>query len=170
MVGRFIPQKNHAFAIDVFSEVKKLCPDACLLLIGTGELMDATRQKAEGYGIADDVIFAGQQEDMQSMYSAMDVLLMPSLYEGYPLVAQEAQISGLTVIGSDRITKEADTYSGQLIFLSLSAAPSIWAQQIILHAAGRDRDITEKLKTVGYDAEKTAKELAEWYRSLVREE
>ncbi len=106
-VGRFYPQKNHDFLIDVFNEVHKQRPIAKLLLLGDGPLQDNIRQKVEALGIADSVIFAGLQKDPAPFYSAMDVFAFPSLWEGLPLTLVEAQYSGLPCVVSNNVTTEA---------------------------------------------------------------
>lgn len=84
-VGRFSPQKNHAFLVDVFHAVHGLCPNSCLLLIGEGELEQEIRQKCANSGIIDYVVFAGIRNDVHRLLQAMDVFMLPSLYEGLSL-------------------------------------------------------------------------------------
>ncbi|MBQ7079364.1 MAG: glycosyltransferase [Fibrobacter sp.] len=105
-VGRFYPQKNHNFLIDVFSEVHKQKPNAKLLLLGDGPLQEKIREKTEILGIAESVIFAGLQKEPAPFYSAMDVFAFPSLWEGLPLTLVEAQYSGLPCVVSENVTKE----------------------------------------------------------------
>lgn len=106
-VGRFNKQKNHNFLIDVFFELQKKRDDARLLLVGKGELEAEIRKKCESLDIIDKVIFTGVRSDLPSLYSAMDVFLFPSLYEGMPNALIEAQACGLPCIVSDTVTKEA---------------------------------------------------------------
>jgi len=105
-VGRFYPQKNHEFLIDVFSEVCKQKPNAMLLLLGEGPLQEKIRQKVETLGLAKSVVFAGLQKDPAPFYSAMDVFAFPSLWEGLPLTLVEAQYSGLPCVVSENVTRE----------------------------------------------------------------
>ena len=105
-VGRFFPQKNHEFLIDVFKEVCKQKPNAKLLLLGDGPSQDKIRQKVDFWGIAEAVVFSGLQKDPAPFYSAMDVFCFPSLWEGLPLTLVEAQYSGLPCVVSGNITKE----------------------------------------------------------------
>jgi len=105
-VGRFYPQKNHDFLIDVFCEVHKQNPCAKLLLLGDGPLQEKTRQKIEALGLAESVIFAGLQKDPAPFYSAMDVFCFPSLWEGLGIVLLEAQYNGLPCVVSNAIPKE----------------------------------------------------------------
>lgn len=105
-VGRFFPQKNHEFLIDIFAELHKQMANAKLLLLGKGPLQEHIQQKVEKLGLSRCVIFAGLQRDPASFYTAMDVFCFPSLWEGLPLTLVEAQYSGLPCVVSDRITKE----------------------------------------------------------------
>ena len=106
-VGRFYPQKNHEFLIEVFAELHKQKANAKLLLLGDGPLQEKIRQKVDSLEIAEAVVFAGLQKDPAPFYSAMDVFVFPSLWEGLPLTLVEAQYNGLCCFFSDRITKKA---------------------------------------------------------------
>ena len=105
-VGRFYPQKNHEFLIDVFAELIKQKSKAKLLLLGEGPLLGHIKEKVESLGLLDSVIFAGLQKDPAPFYSAMDVFVFPSLWEGLPLTLVEAQYAGLPCVVSENVTKE----------------------------------------------------------------
>ena len=105
-VGRFVQQKNHTFLVDVFKEHHKKNPDSKLLLVGSGPLEDEIKKKVEKLGLKDSVLFLGQRDDINKLYSIMDVFCLPSLYEGLPVVGVEAQAAGLPTIFSNRISKE----------------------------------------------------------------
>ena len=105
-VGRFYPQKNHEFLIDVFAKVRKQKMNAKLLLLGDGPLQDKMRQKVDSLGLTESVVFAGLQKDPAPFYSAMDVFVFPSLWEGLPLTLVEAQYAGLPCVVSENVTKE----------------------------------------------------------------
>ena len=105
-VGRFYPQKNHEFLIDVFAELCKRKANAKLLLLGNGPLLEHVKQKVELLGLSSSVIFAGLQKNVAPFYSAMDVFAFPSLWEGLPLTLVEAQYAGLPCVVSENVTKE----------------------------------------------------------------
>ena len=107
-VGRFVQQKNHTFLVDVFKEYHKKNPDSKLLLIGTGPLEEKIKAKVEKLNLMDSVLFLGQREDTNKLYSVMDVFCLPSLYEGLPVVGIESQSAGLPCVYSDKVTIEAD--------------------------------------------------------------
>lgn len=149
-VGRFYPQKNHDFLIDVFAELHKQKANAILLLLGDGPLQEHIYQKVVSLGLSNAVIFAGLQKDPAPFYSAMDVFAFPSLWEGLPLTLVEAQYNGLCCFVSERITKEA-RISPKIECLPLDL--SLWISRIsslkseshILQEPCSDYDIAKRL-------------------------
>jgi len=131
-VGRFAEQKNHAFLVDIVIEVAKREPRTRLLLVGDGSLRPAIEQKVAQADLTDRVIFAGLRADVpRLMRGVMDVFVLPSFYEGLPLVGIEAQAAGLPVILSDAITEEVDRVRPLVQRLSLSQPASAWAEAIL---------------------------------------
>lgn len=117
-IGRFVPQKNHTFLIDVFNEVHKQRPDSVLLLIGQGPLEEKIKQKVKKLGLEKSVKFLGQRNDTNKLYSVMDVFVLPSLYEGLGMVAIEAQINGLRLICSNNTPSDVKMHD-QVFFAPL---------------------------------------------------
>ena len=105
-VGRFCYQKNHDFLIDIFEKVHEREKDSVLLLIGEGELEDEIKAKVHRLGLDECVIFAGTCNNVNEMYQAMDVFVLPSRYEGLPVVGVEAQAAGVPCLFSSNITSE----------------------------------------------------------------
>ena len=106
-VGRFVQQKNHTFLVDIFKEYHKKNPDSKLLLVGSGPLEDEIKKKVERLGLKDSVLFLGQRDDINKLYSVMDIFCLPSLYEGLPVVGVESQAAGLPIIFSNGVSHEA---------------------------------------------------------------
>lgn len=129
-IGRFMYQKNHDFLIDVFYEVYRRKKNAVLLLIGEGELEGQIREKVQRLGIADAVIFFGSCKDTSGLYQVMDVFCLPSFYEGVPVVAIEAQASGLPVFLSDKVSNEVKVLEN-FEAVSLELPAEIWAVRIL---------------------------------------
>lgn len=102
-VGRFTTQKNHSFLLEIFAELHRKQPDSLLVLAGVGELQDAARSKAEELHLTDSVRFLGFRSDVAELLQGMDIFLMPSLYEGFPVTGVEAQAAGLPCVFSDTI-------------------------------------------------------------------
>ena len=151
-IGRFSYQKNHSFLVKVFFEVLKTRDHAKLMLVGDGELEEKTKTELTDLGIINHVIFTGIQKDIPSILSAMDVLVMPSLYEGMPNAVIEAQAVGVPCLIADTITKEANI-TGLVHYLSLSEAPDVWAKKIIeFEGVMIDRELLRfRMKKAGYD-------------------
>lgn len=124
-VGRFYPQKNHDFLIDVFNEVHKQDPNSKLLLLGDGPLQEKIKQKIESLDLLNAVIFAGLQKDVAPFYNAMDVFCFPSLWEGLGIVLLEAQYNGLPCVVSEAVPREVDVSNG-VTRLNLSPPPQEW--------------------------------------------
>lgn len=116
-VGRFSDEKNHAFMIELIKRLNKLESKYKLLLIGDGIKKDKIEKLALQNKVIDDVIFVGNVADTAPYYSAMDCFILPSKYEGFPIVSVEAQVNGLKCLFSDVITKKVDLF-GESKFLS----------------------------------------------------
>ena len=166
-VGRFNVQKNHSRLLDVFAAVAKDVPEARLVLIGTGELEQAMKEKAHSLGILDRTIMPGQMADVSEWYQAMDCFVLPSLFEGLPVVGIEAQAAGLPCVFSDRVTDEV-LLSPEARRISLDADDSEWARQII---AARQPETNrmqgmETVRRAGYDIHTEAQKLQEIYLKM----
>lgn len=130
LVGRLSPQKNPVRAIEIFGSVHKKNSNAKLLVVGTGELLPKVQEKIAELKLDGAVIFTGLRRDVHKIYSALDALMMPSLFEGLPLTAVEAQCSGLPCVLSSEITKEVGI-SDLVSFIDLNSRDSIWAEAIL---------------------------------------
>lgn len=118
-VGRFEPQKNHRFLIELFEWFHQTTSDSKLLLVGSGTLEQEIKDLVLEKKLEQAVIFAGQQTNIADYLSAMDVFVLPSLFEGLPMVALEAQANGLPCVLTDTITKETAVTSN-IWFYSLN--------------------------------------------------
>ena len=105
-IGRMSYQKNHKYLIDVFAEILKKRNDSILLLIGVGEKLDDIKKYVEKLGLSEQVRFLGNRADVDELYQAMDVFVMPSIFEGLPITAIEAQCNGLPCVFSTYITQQ----------------------------------------------------------------
>lgn len=163
-IGRFTPQKNHFFLMNAFEKVVRERSDSVLLLAGDGELRVSVERWAAEHGITNSVRFLGQRNDANCLYQAFDVFVLPSLYEGLPLSAVEAQYSGLPCLLSDRITSEVEVSEG-VNFLSVDGNEDQWAEAI-LDAASLGHRPVERGRFVRYDVAQTASELEAMYLEL----
>lgn len=165
-VGRFNAVKNHLFLLDIFEKIHEKRPDSVLLLLGEGDCMEAAKQKAAEQRLSGDVIFAGNQGNVQDYYQAMDFLVFPSLYEGLPGTVLEAQAAGLPCLMSDTITEEV-MLTGLVEAMSLTKSAEKWAENVLRRteeAAGYARkDHLEEIRKAGFDVKQQAGCLALFY-------
>lgn len=106
-VGRLSYVKNISFLISLFSHLFRANPNMKLLLVGDGELRPSLEQQSREEGISDKVVFAGTQDNIADYLSALDLYVMPSLFEGLPVSLLEAQFNGLPCVVSEAISSEA---------------------------------------------------------------
>ncbi len=163
-IGRFIEVKNHYFLLDVFKEVLMHNNNSCLLLVGVGPLMEKVKEKARRLGIIEKIIFANYQDDTSKFYSAFDVFVLPSLFEGLPFVGIEAQAAGLLCYFSSNVSSEVVVCHKQSFFLDLKDSPKLWANKIIENGLNHNREESSILmKNAGYEINEVTNRLYEFY-------
>ncbi|SFC09836.1 Glycosyltransferase involved in cell wall bisynthesis [Alkalibacterium subtropicum] len=127
-MGRLNNQKNQLFLLDIARELRKKGVSFTLLIAGEGELRNSIEAKITEYGLAKNVHLIGTVNDASSFYSAIDIFLLPSLFEGNPIVGIEAQCSGVKCLLADTITRQAKVID-TTVFLSLES-PAAWVKVI----------------------------------------
>lgn len=162
-VGRFNPQKNHIGIIKILKEIVKEDNDIKLMLIGTGELEYFIRQKVKEFELEDKVIFLGTKSDINKYYQAMDLFILPSIFEGLPIVGIEAQASGLKCIFSDSITKESNI-TNNVDFINIENVNK-WKNRIIelKYSNYRRENVKELIIKNGYDLEEEIEKIESMY-------
>lgn len=164
-VGRFDVEKNHSFILAVFHEIKRINPDSMLILIGTGKLFLSIQNEANELGLQDSVLFLGARTDVNVLYQAMDILILPSFYEGLPIVTVEAQCAGLAVFASDAVSKEA-RITDNLYFIPLKCGAKYWSDQILKTAKNYKRkDMTSEIQKSGFEIKSVSDKLTDFYLS-----
>lgn len=162
-IGRFSVQKNHNFLIDIFYEIQKQKPNAILLLIGVGELQADIRKKVKDMRLDNKVIFLNIRRDISELLNAMDVFVLPSFFEGLPVVGVEAQATGLQVFTTTGVTRELPLKNISYYY-SLDMSAGKWANSILQEFKNYERDNTTKLiKESGYDVVEAAERMQELY-------
>ena len=167
-VGRVSPQKNPAYLPRILNAVKKKgMKNVKLLIIGDGELLEQVKESAQAFGVSKDIIYVGSQRNMGKWYSAMDVCLLPSLWEGLPLVGVEAQTSGLPCFFSDQVTDEV-ALTDLVNFCELTETAENWASAIIekQYDLSQRHRYAECIGQTDYFIGKSAEHLYAIYRSL----
>ena len=164
-VGRFYKQKNHVFLIRIFEKIHEKEPESVLLLFGKGDLETEVRGLVNELGMAPYVRFMGEVPDIERMYQAMDVFVMPSFHEGLPVSCVEIQAAGVPCVLSDAITEEIKI-ADSLQFLSLSDSPEIWAKAALSMKGHRDLNGYENVIRSGYAIRDVADGMLKMYKEM----
>ena len=146
-VGNFNVQKNQRFLTQVFRALLYSGKDAKLFYMGDGDTINAVKAFAGLLGVQDKIVFTGNIPNIPEMLQAMDIMVLPSLHEGLPLVVVEWQISGLPCIVSDKVTQEC-AFTDLVTFKSLEESPQEWAKQITADAYKKCNRMTLSKKAV----------------------
>ncbi len=165
-VGRFALQKNHRFLMEVFAALVEIQPDAQLVLAGEGELVDEVLRQVDKLGVEDRVHYLGTRQDIPALMSAFDVLLLPSFFEGLPVVGVEAQAAGLPVVTSTGVTRELPL-EDLVAYLPLTDTATQWAQVVLGALATPRRDTSAQMIACGYDVHAAAAEMQRRYEEMV---
>ncbi|WP_076464104.1 glycosyltransferase [Actinomyces mediterranea] len=135
-VGRLDVQKNHQWLLETFTELAAADERYRLVIVGAGELHDHLQRMITRLGCQDSALLVGRSTDMPACYSAFDLFVMPSLFEGLPVSIIEAQSAGLRCLLSSRISTDSDI-SGNCEFFDLEDRGA-WLDAIT-HAQTHDR-------------------------------
>ena len=166
-VGRFMKQKNHDFLIDIFAELVKQKPESVLLLIGEGPLFGHIRDKVNSLDLQDKVRFLGVRSDVAELYNAMDVFVLPSFYEGLPVVGVEVQANGLPFLCSDMVTKEI-LISNNITLLALGVAHKKWIDEFVkVLNRSSNADVLQSMHSSGFDIRKESEKMENYYCKFV---
>ena len=167
-VGRFDYQKNHMFLLKIFKETLNYINNAKLILVGDGHLKEEILNRIEELNIQTNVIVLGARNDVNDLNNAFDIFILPSLFEGFPVVAVEAQANGLQCLFSDSITKEVKL-SKCTYFMSNEEAIDKWANKInYIKNTTKRLENANKIVEEKYCIKVKAKELEELYLELLK--
>ena len=162
-IGRFVEQKNHRFLIDIFNEIHKKNNNSILLLTGQGPLVEEINKKVIDLELDNSVIFLGQRKDVNELYQVYDVFLLPSLYEGLPVVGIEAQATGNLCFLSEDMTKETKILNST-VFMSLDNSAEKWANKILENVKKHQKhDTNEEITKCGFNIKQEVNKLEEYY-------
>lgn len=168
-IGRFIPEKNHDFLLQSFYEVKKVLPNAILLLAGRGPLEEKTKAQTRALNIEDSVKFLGVCDNIAQLLKIVDVFVFPSINEGLGLAAIEAQAAGASCVLSTGVPELASVIFSKRI--SLNAGPTEWGHALIKaydNSLVRNREeAREALANHGYDIVQVTHQLTNCYKKLL---
>jgi len=155
-VGKFTKTKNHKFLLEIFKDIQKKEPNSILVLIGTGALKKSIQEKAKNLGVDENILFLGSRNDVNELLQALDVLVLPSLYEGFPVTLVEAQAASLPCVVSNVITNEVEL-TDLIKFVGLDDPVGKWSKEILnvrnKKRSNKEREIIEK----GFDIKNVAR-------------
>ncbi len=167
-VGRLMPVKNHAWSMKIAVALRDAGEDFQMVYVGTGPERLTIEAEVKALHLGEHIKLLGIREDIAELMAAADVMLMPSLHEGFPVVLVEAQAAGLPAVISSAISGEVDLGLGLVDFLSLEEHPQRWAGQL-KDAAKRPKvgfDLRQQmLENKGFSAKESVNRLIGLYRS-----
>lgn len=162
-IGRFSEQKNHEYLINIFNEVLRHNPEARLMLVGVGELETKIHQRVDELGLTEKVIFVGSVGNANEYYQAMDVFVLPSKYEGLPVVSIEAQASDLPVLLSENVDHSC-SITDNVKFISIDDSPAHWADEIVnTQLRRRNSLVLDQIRKAHYSIREEAEKLESIY-------
>jgi glycosyltransferase involved in cell wall biosynthesis len=168
-VGRFSYQKNSEYIIETFKEVHSKNAMAKLVLVGCGELENKMRDLVSQYNLENEVRFLGTRSDVNDIMKAIDIFLLPSRFEGLPIVLVEAQCAGLPCVVSSKITKEVNV-TNLIKYVPLDLPASEWAKEVLsLFSLNNFREDGKMLvEKYGYDISIEAQKLQKYYSEKLK--
>lgn len=161
-VGRFSYQKNPFYELEIIKKLFRKDINARFLWIGSGDLKKKVEARARAYGIYDRIIFLGNTDYVNEYYQAMDCFILPSRFEGLPIVGIEAQAAGLPCFFSDTITREVGI-TDWAHFISLKKKPEEWAEIILRESKVKRKNMEEEIIEAGYDIRREIGKLEKFY-------
>jgi glycosyltransferase involved in cell wall biosynthesis len=165
-IGSFNLPKNHEFLLKIFKIILQLDDECVLMLVGDGELKSQIEQQAIDLEIHNKIIMTGIRSDVHRLLQGMDCFVLPSLWEGFPLVIVEAQSAGLKCIISDKVPSECDI-TGNVEIIPLNVGEKTWAKHILAYkSAYKKENMLQTIIDAGFDIKDNTKWLQEFYLSL----
>lgn len=161
-VGNLGYPKNQSFLLDIFAKVVAAEPASELWLIGEGEDLTMLQDKAAALGIDEKVKFLGRRADVNQLMQGMDVFVLPSFFEGFPVVITEAVTADLPCIVSDSVTKMVKI-SDKVEMLNINSDPGVWCDRIVSYRGTNRRNNQQLIKDSGFDICVEAKKLENFY-------
>ncbi len=163
MIARLVDFKNHDFMLDVMALDESISGNCILLIVGDGPLRAMLESRVVSLGLTDRVRFLGLRDDVPRILGALDVIAMPSLYEGLPVALVEAQAAGVPVVASDRVTREGDLGLGLISWLPLGE-PAEWLHRLRGETPRPEPTaVKEGIESAGYDVRSSANGLLKLY-------
>lgn len=165
-VGRFSKQKNHLYLLKIFKAYHEKNPNSILMLVGDGELKNEILKEIKVLNLQKSVKMLGEVNNVNELLQAMDIFLLPSLFEGLSLAVVEAEAAGLPCILSNTVSKESRITSN-VAFLPLCKDISLWEKTLEQNSKNPRMDETECFRKAGYDINNEAIKFDSYLKYLV---
>lgn len=171
-VGRFTVVKNQLFTVQIAAELKRRGQKIRILCLGNdgNEYEARVREQICRLGLEEHMLLLGIRKDVDVLMRKSSAFLLPSQYEGMPLVLIEAQAAGLPCVVADTFSHEVDFGLGQVQWLPVSESAAFWADRLE-QAVSQPRPAKEQVEAVvqqkGFDSKAFAKKLCELYEKSV---
>jgi len=172
-VGRFAPQKNHSYIIDIFYRFHRKVKNSTLILLGDGVLMEEVKKKVCALHLEEAVQFAGVQDHVNEYMQAMDAFILPSRYEGLPVVCVEAQAAGLKCLVSREVTREIIITDNVKLLGIGKKDIDLWVSQLMKI---REKNALENraryaalVADKGFDIKRQSKRLERYYHFILHD-
>lgn len=159
-------QKNPLFAVDVFYAILQYSDQIEYWWVGDGSLRNQVEDKLKKLGIQEKFKLLGKRNDARDFYQGMDLFVLPSLFEGLPVVAVEAEASGLPIVMSDSITREISSKNSK--YIPLACGAKAWAKEIYEWITDNQHEFQKRKNMLGdnFDICAQVKFLEEQYLKL----
>lgn len=163
-VGNMNYPKNHIFLLDIFAEILKLNKNYQLMLIGDGPDRAKIEKRVDELKLTDKVTLLGSRNDVNKIIHAIDVLVLPSFFEGLPVVLIEAQAAAIPCVVSSSVTGEVKI-TDLIEFHSLGEGAAGWAESVVRQSLRGKSNRDNEVREAGYDILVVSKKLEEYYKS-----
>lgn len=163
-VGRFVNIKNQEYFIELAKSMQKLCNDFVIVLVGDGSDFDKIKNLIERNNLQEYFILPGLREDIPIFMKMFDVFVMPSLYEGFPLVVVEALAGDNICFLSDTISKETNVIPERVSYFNLNDNLEDLVNKMLKKYKEKETiDVLKELEQKGYSNKKIAEKLQSIY-------
>lgn len=173
-VGRFTPVKNQMFSAEIARELKRRGDNIRILCAGNtgGAYDDSVRAAIAEFGLEEQMILLGVRKDIDVLMRKSSAFILPSLYEGMPLVLIEAQASGLPCVTADTFSHEVDFKIGTLEWLQLESGAAVWADAVeraVQKTRAERVEVVKAIEKGGFDSNAFAHIICNLYEKSVKQ-
>lgn len=165
-IGRLSQQKNQTILLEIAKELIKKNVKFKIIIVGDGPLENELKLKREKYNLEKQVFFVNTRNDVYKFYSAFDLFVLPSIYEGLPVVSVEAQCNGLPCLFSNTITEEVKI-NDNIEFLPINCIEK-WVEKI--STLPKRLQENNKFKKSNYNIGVEAEMLYKRYKKCIKNE